>query len=212
MDGSRDRGARPPATLTGRDVKSDGDEAAPAKAGDITRQIRELDPAAVEASSRKTRQGRAAPPRRLSGTPAEFDQTLKAVPDDIATYWSELRNGRRYPSYGDLDLTTVAINWPNCLLLRNTGGAFQPDATFLQRMRAQHPSRYGIEVEPIEFSSMVVEWIVAAGLKAARSGGIQRMSEVFPVQRKSVTYRVVALPLSEDQRVINHVLCHVSLG
>ena len=60
-----------------------------------------------------------------------------------------------------------------------------------------------------ECASMVTEWILSLGREVAGLGKPLQDTEVFPTSQGEVRYNVIALPLSENQNDIDHVLYHL---
>ena len=57
---------------------------------------------------------------------------------------------------------------------------------------------------------MMLQWLVGLAGEVVREGRPVEDVETFPSARKSVEYRALALPLSDDDSAIDHVLCHVT--
>jgi hypothetical protein len=133
---------------------------------------------------------------------------LPKNPGDIYGYWTRVKNGRRFPSRADFDAEQVAENWPNSMLL-TCGGAAGSHVNFssVLRLGANRRTRPGDE---LNFTSMITEWILATGGEAARAGAPVQDTEVFPTPDGTHAYKIVALPLSENQTRVDHVLCHLS--
>ena len=60
-----------------------------------------------------------------------------------------------------------------------------------------------------ECASMVTEWILSLGREVASLGKPLQDTEVFPTTGGEVRYNVIALPLSDNQNDIDHVLYHL---
>ena len=56
---------------------------------------------------------------------------------------------------------------------------------------------------------MVTEWILSLGREVATLGKPLQDTEVFPTSVGELRYNVIALPLSENQNEIDHVLYHL---
>lgn len=129
-------------------------------------------------------------------------------PEEIVAYWARLRNGRNFPSTSDLDPHRLAADWPNSMLIRCRSGSkvLQPEETFPGPGAAapgpNHPAK-------IDLSPLMLQWVLSLAGEAAKEKRPVEDIEAFPTQERSVRYRAFALPLSEDQSDINHVLCHV---
>jgi len=135
---------------------------------------------------------------------------LPKNPGDIYGYWTRVKNGRRFPSRADFDAEQVAENWPNSMLLTcgNGGGAgSHGNFSSVLRLGANRRTRPG---DDLNFTSMITEWILTTGGEAARAGAPVQDTEVFPTPDGTHAYKIVALPLSENQTRVDHVLCHLS--
>ncbi len=145
-------------------------------------------------------------------TPAP-ETTADADPStDIVAYWEELRFGRMLPAWADLDPYKIAACWPNSLLMRYLAEneRLQLEPSFAELVRNNRAD--DVEVEPIDYTPMVTEWVIGVGRTAVELGQPTEDTEVFPSMGGQVGYRVVALPLSDDQTAVDHVLCHVSIA
>lgn len=125
-------------------------------------------------------------------------------PRDIVSFWSLQRAGRRFPTRADFDPARVAEYWPNTLLLR-----FHPAEQTLELEAIISPHGRGGPAA-VEFTPMVLEWILALGRKVARIGQPLSETEQFPGAFGTMRYRASALPLSDNQLTIEHILCHVA--
>lgn len=128
---------------------------------------------------------------------------------DIYGYWSRVKNGRRFPSRSDFDAEQLAEHWPNSMLLTCAKSSGNTPVTFssVLRLGANRRSRPG---EDLNFTSMITEWILSTGGEAARAGKPVQDTEVFPTPDGTHAYKIVALPLSDHQTHVDHVLCHLS--
>lgn len=134
---------------------------------------------------------------------------LPKNPGDIYGYWTRVKNGRRFPSRADFDAEQVAEHWPNSMLLTCGGIGVGSHGNFssVLRLGANRRSRPG---DDLNFTSMITEWILATGGEAVRAGAPVQDTEVFPTPEGTHAYKIVALPLSENQTRVDHVLCHLS--
>jgi hypothetical protein len=125
-----------------------------------------------------------------------------------------LRDGRRYPNAADLDQRRLASEWPNCILMRRRSGSkvLEPEMIF------SGPSETGLSqtgdetAGAVKLSPMMLQWLVSLAGDALRNNSPVQDTEAFPSARESVRYHAIALPLNEDERRNNHVLCHVRLA
>jgi hypothetical protein len=145
------------------------------------------------------------PAHQVSRAQEQRSTELPVHPGDIYGYWTRIKNGRRFPSRSDFDAEQVAEHWPNSMLLTcdRQGGSFSS----VLRLGANLRSRPG---EDLSFTSMMTEWILSIGGEAARAGKPVQDTEVFPTPDGTHAYKIVALPLSDHQTRVDHVLCHLS--
>ena len=131
---------------------------------------------------------------------------------DIVAFWKRLRGERRFPSWTDLRFERCAAHWPNSLLLRfpaDDGSALpRIEAAFSDAMRAA--AVRSDERSRIDHTPLMTDWLIALSQEAARAGRPIHDEQVLPSWRGPTRYRAVALPFSEDQAEIDHVLCHVA--
>ena len=164
---------------------------------------------------RSRAQGAASRPRDLpddgiAGNDRESRSAKSGVRrgEDIVTYWSRLRNGRRFPARADLDSVRIAADWPNSIVVRCRRGSrvLEPEMSF-----PRVPDEPGLTGSSGGFalSPMVLQWVLALAGEAVQGECPMHDVESFPSQDGSTQYRAVALPLSDDQQGIDHILCHV---
>lgn len=206
-------------------------ETAKVKSGDITERLaalsRELD-ATPETSfperdltlpsgspSQKTGWDASQPDRRQASRPAASSGWgQRNAPPDILSYWMDIRGGqRRYPSWQKLDPEIIGKHWPNCILVHCNRdlGRLQVKYGFT------HAVRKAIEMDTpdeellsrIEFTPMIIDWVLGMGRDVAATRKPAHSTEHFPSVTGEYPLRVIALPLSEDGRDIDHVLCYI---
>jgi hypothetical protein len=131
---------------------------------------------------------------------------------DIVAYWSGLRAGRRLPKGSDIDSGLVAEHWPNSILIRCRKGsrALEPVKVFaagegggtgLQGLRSNGR---------VNLSPMMLQWLLGLAGEVVKECRPMNDVETFPSVNRVVHYRAVALPFSDDDNVVDHVLCHVN--
>ncbi len=128
-------------------------------------------------------------------------------PSNIVDYWSRLRAGRAYPAPADLDSELIVATWPNSILLRHQAGESGMRAAALYKPSS---GLDGASDRTMDFSPMVVEWMLALAEETVRSG--QPMAEKELFERPGggpVRFAACALPLSADQETVDHVLCYL---
>ncbi len=149
-------------------------------------------------------------PAEASAPPAPRPTAAAAVPTDIVEYWSRLRAGRTFPSPSDLDSDTIVSHWPNSILLTCTAGDVTMRAAALFK-----PLGGGAQInspdgpQPIDFSPMVVEWIISLAQDTVRRARPLTEKEMFLLPDGPQRYAAYTLPLSADQLNVDHVLCYV---
>jgi hypothetical protein len=163
-------------------------------------------------SSRANGSAVPAPPAPRPATPPPPPQQRPAeLPKhagDLYGYWTRVKNGRRFPSRADFDVEQMAENFPNSMLLTcGANGGSQVNFSSILRLGANRRSLPG---ESLNFTSMITEWILAIGGEAVRAGTPVQDTEVFPSPDGTFAYKIVALPLSDQQTRVEHVLCHLS--
>ena len=132
-------------------------------------------------------------------------------PFDITAYWRQLKNGRHFPSWSDLDSKLIAECWPNSMLL-SCGAETQRltlDSVFTQALRVENHGADANRADGVDFTPMLTEWVLSLGREAQHLGKPMQDTDALPSVSGEVRYRVIALPLSDDQQRIDHVLCHV---
>ena len=152
-------------------------------------------------------------PASATGTAVARDPKPAAgthKPEDLMSYWKRLRGNRPCPATSELDEQRLAAEWSNSILFRCRPGstALEPDKTF-GRPASQSALEHTPDLDRIELSPMMLQWLLSLANDVVRSRRPLEDTEAFPSIKRSVGYRAVALPLSEDGSVIDHVLCHV---
>lgn len=152
----------------------------------------------------------AVPPRQPEAS-ASSPSPAPQKPGDITAYWRRLKNGRDFPSWSDLDSRLIADCWPNSMLLRCAADPprLTLDSLFTKALRVENDGAHGNPAEGINFTPMLTEWILSLGREAERFGKPVQDTDALPSESGEIRYRVIALPLSDDQQRIDHVLCHV---
>lgn len=150
------------------------------------------------------------PPRDVGRkTPTPPSQPTR--PEGIVSYWLRLRGNRRFPSQADLDQNRITADWPNSILMRCRVGskALEPEKVF--------SSPHGIPAaEPgdssqvaMDLSPLMLQWLLGLAGETATDRQPMQDTESFPSHNQSIQYGAIALPFSDDQTHIDHVLCHV---
>ena len=130
---------------------------------------------------------------------------------DIVAYWAQLRGARRYPRSGDLDAATLGDHWPNSILMRCRPGsqALEPEKVFMTG-ESTASSLTGLRGgSRVNLSPMMLQWLLGLAGEVVREGRPMNDVETFPSVNRVVHYRAVALPFSDSEREVDHVLCHV---
>lgn len=148
------------------------------------------------------------PRREAVASPAAPAAAVPEVrrPEGIVSYWLRLRGSRRLPSIADLDLARVAAEWPNSILMRCRAGSkvLEPQKVFNGSSKLAAAGETAVDMSP-----MMLQWLLTLAGDAARDRRPMQDTEAFPSRNKSVRYGAFALPFSDDQTRIDHVLCHV---
>jgi len=145
---------------------------------------------------------------------AQSDSAIRSEPADrrrpakIVDYWSRLRGERAYPCPSELDGALITATWPNAMLLRRHDGETGLRAAALYKPEAAPGSTSD---HTLDLSPMVVEWILSLAERTVRGGQPILEQESFERPKGSVRYAACALPFSETQGEVDHVLCHLRL-
>jgi hypothetical protein len=132
-------------------------------------------------------------------------------PEGIVSYWLRLRGSQKLPSLADIDEKRIATDWPNSILMRCRSGSrvLEPEKVFAGPAKAPSAAIAGASQSAMDLSPMMLQWLLSLAGDAARDRRPMQDTEAFPSRDKSIRYGAFALPFSEDQSQIDHVLCHV---
>ena len=135
-----------------------------------------------------------------------------ARPTDILAYWTGLRRSRRFPTPHDLDARKIAQNWPNSIMLSFAPGTrrLQLDQGFNRTMREHIAAQPNGTPDQIEYSSMMMEWVLGVGRDVAASGAPMQDIDVFPARTGEQKIHLIALPFSGNQISVDQVLCQLA--
>lgn len=189
-----------------------GDGPAPAASLTSIRLTRRRSPANPRSSARartpEPRERPAGTPHRGAGRPADPPQRPAAThrTGNIVDYWTRLRAGRSYPTPAELDAELITATWPNAILLRRHDGESGLRAAALYKPEVD-PAKPGDP--PFDLSPMIVEWMLTLAEHTVRSGEPLAEIESFERPGGTVRYAACALPLSENQVEVDHVLCYL---
>jgi hypothetical protein len=140
-------------------------------------------------------------PEAAAETEVEANAETEAEPEvdglDILDYWDSLRGARNVPALDALDHAHVAAIWPNTLLL-----AVEPSE--LPRI-----TRLGENNGEIEYTGMVIDWIMTRGRQSARHAEPMEEEQRFAISSGSARYRLLLLPMGSDGPGCSHVLCQL---
>ena len=153
-------------------------------------------------------------PGSLSEVPIQRSQRAPCrygndEPSDIIAYWKRLRGLRPFPTRADLDEKIVAFYWPYSVLFRVEGLA-----GWVEVERAIVPmNALGAGVLRTASGSnsppfALAEWIISVARAAAAEERPMRETVALPRGATKQRYRGTALPFSDDQRIVDHVLAH----
>jgi len=129
--------------------------------------------------------------------------------NDFYSFWAQRKNGRRFPSYGDFDAKQIAELWPNTMLL-SCGLIASGSVNFTQVMRLTGTPAASEDADEVTFTPMLTEWMLAIGREAASAGKPVQDIETFQNTVGSSSYRIVALPLGNEETQVDHVLCNLA--
>lgn len=224
------------ASLTRIKVRKDKNEvsSSPPKVGDITerlaalaRELDEFDDTPAETRSVPI-QNTPKPSTANGWAPGQADRRRssadraaaaangwgkKPTQPDILNYWLDIRGGsRRYPSWRALETDYIGKHWPNCVLIHCNReiGRLQVQYEFTHAIRktgSEHESADSLG--HIEFTPMIIDWILGIGQTVAGSRKPAHATEFFPTVSGESPLRVIALPLSETGKDIDDVLCYI---
>jgi len=157
---------------------------------------------------------RASPALRLAYSQSEpLPADEKAADcDDIVAYWHAVRGIDALPLSNDVDPISVARRWPGCVMLSVADGGEQIalDTAFARVVRMTRETAARPIRAQIDYSPMVMDWVIGIGRIAARLGKTASDVEVFPSGRHQLRYRVIGLPFVDRDGAIDRVLCHVA--
>jgi hypothetical protein len=129
--------------------------------------------------------------------------------NDFYSFWAQRKNGRRFPSYGDFDAKQIAELWPNTMLL-SCGIIGGGNVNFTQVMRLTGTPATAEGADEVNFTPMLTEWMLAIGREAASAGKPVQDIETFQNPGGASSYRIVALPLGNEETQVDHVLCNLA--
>ena len=151
-----------------------------------------------------------APVSTASDDEGEATETVQTR--DIVAYWTRLRGGRRYPKSSEIDTATIGEYWPNSILIRCRPGsrALEPQKQFM----AGDGTSGGLSGlrggGRVNLSPMMLQWLLGLAGEVVLEGRPMNDVETFPSVNRVVHYRAVALPFSDNESAVDHVLCHVN--
>jgi DNA-directed RNA polymerase subunit H (RpoH/RPB5) len=129
---------------------------------------------------------------------------------DIVAYWTRLRASRRFPRSSEIDAATISECWPNSILMRCRPGsrALEPEKVFMSG-EAIAPGLSGLRGRGrVNLSPMMLQWLLALAGAVVQESRPMNDVETFPSVKRVVHYRAVALPFSDNEIAVDHVLCH----
>jgi hypothetical protein len=119
--------------------------------------------------------------------------------DDLVAYWDGLKRIGNVPEFGDLDQGAVAASWRNSFLL--SFGASDPGGKI---------TRLGEITQDIEYTPMVIDWILSLGRRVAAARTAVQEVQSFPLSFGMALCRSILLPLGSRDGKVTHVLCQLS--
>ncbi len=168
--------------------------------------------------------GRAKVAHPKQAIPQEPSQSAEAPTpahngEDILVYWRRLKSERPYPCWSELEPAQIVHHWPDSVLLKliASGGPLpnpELEASFSEVLRHHkaegEQARGALDGPGLRQSTFLTEWIIALGRESANARRPMEDRQAFPTWKGDVVFRAVALPFSDNQRDIDHVLCHVA--
>jgi hypothetical protein len=142
--------------------------------------------------------------------PAPGESPAPPRNNDIVAYWTRLRASRRFPRSSEIDAATIAETWPNSILMRCRPGsrALEPEKVFMSG-EAVAPGLSSLRGRGrTNLSPMMLQWLLGLAGAVVRESRPMNDVETFPSLKRVVHYRAVALPFSDNEDVVDHVLCH----
>jgi len=130
-------------------------------------------------------------------------------PGDLLAYWKRLRAMRRFPARADLDTKAIAFYWPHSVLFRVEGlaGQVAVEAAIAPRSTLRPGVlRHAGGTGPTPYA--LAEWLMSVAREAAASECPTVATATLSAGEDKRTYRGTALPLSDDQRIVDHVLAY----
>ncbi len=141
--------------------------------------------------------------------PAQGASQEQAPPRNIAEYWMRLRKGRRWPQRSEIDPKQIA-HWSNTMLMRVATGnePWRFESLFADALRG---AGQGFGNGDIEFTPMIMDWILKLGQRTEHNGAATEDSDSFPTKTGDKTYKGIAVPLGDDDTTVNYILCHIEV-
>ena len=202
---------RPPANLTLVGLSPDADPAS-VKPGELTAMLDWARRGGAVTLAQTAE--RSAPALRLAYSQTEPQATdVEAVESgDIVAYWHAVRGVDALPFANDLDPVHVARCWPASVMLSvaDGGDRIALDRAFARVVRMTRETAARPFRPAIDYSPMVMDWVIGIGRIAARLAKPTSDVEIFPGTRQQVRYRVIGLPFVNGDGVVERVLCHVA--
>ena len=130
---------------------------------------------------------------------------------NLYDYWTNLRRGRKMPTWSEIRVDEVARAWPNSFVVSFEPHAeSQPGGTPVVRARRITPQGVdGHDPDALRLTDAVIEWILATARAAVKHGEPVQDRERFAMSDGMLFYGIVAVPFSGDRAGIEHILCHL---
>ena len=152
------------------------------------------------------------PPPRPHGSGAQTASgpTTPAIPLDIIDHWDKSRRNRRWPAWSDFRMDDVIARWPDSVLLTRrpdvAKNANESQIFSVMRLGTAKPEANGTS---IAYSAGVSQWILSIARETVLAGKPIKDDDEFPTPTGTKRVRLIALPMSDDQSEVTHVLCHL---
>ena len=129
---------------------------------------------------------------------------------DILGYWARIRGEREMPAWTDLDQNQIAYFWPNSFLLSCISRNDRGTPMISRATRIVDNDGLADRSADLEFTPPMVSWIMRLSFDVASMAMPLIDTHVFRNEEgERMTCELVALPLSQSDDRVDHVLCHV---
>jgi hypothetical protein len=129
---------------------------------------------------------------------------------DILGYWARIRGDRAMPAWKDLDQNQIAYFWPNSFLMACISRGDHAPPMVARATRIIDDDGVADRSADLAFTAAMVSWIVRVSLDVATVAAPLDDRWTFPTESGEwMQCDLMAMPLSDTGRRVDHVLCHV---